>query len=596
MEKVEGVISFGGDSGSARLRGMPGGDLKKIGDFRSQFVKMIKKELAGGESPVAVASEVVSGPGPPSAEDPVAGNGVSYWKVPLPEMKMKGGKTDFSVGQRATSALGLETSTFTICARVRPILDGESELDEENFECIFSAPSAASAITSEPCMVFKPKVSITGKPKLEKESFSFDKTFGQTSSNEDVYNTCRPTIARAIAGQVGTIFAFGQTGSGKTHTMNAVMDSLAADLFSENVTSITCGLAIEVSFSYMELLGQVAKDCLQEGGEPIQIGELLDSQIGVRNLSAHIARSKEEFLALISVAKSARSIAATERNSESSRSHGVGLVRVSYLLDGGAAGELNPGTLFIIDLAGSERLADKKNHSDARLEETKAINLSLMSLKECIRTRTLAATPGMGAEIHVPFRRSKLTLLMKDCFDISSSHICSTVVIAHVTPLARDLSHSLSTLNYAAPLKVAAVLANPKLEKDLRDPALWNREQTITWLEEIMRADVSEETILAIITALQPSSIVSAGSHLCQMPEVRLINAVQTAGGPFNLAKKIYNTLWTFICDAKMRRRRPNGTIITVEQEAAEIERIREATIAKAALWKEREVHLKSDF
>ena len=43
---------------------------------------------------------------------------------------------------------------------------------------------------------------------------------------------------------------------------------------------------------------------------------------------------------------------------------------------------------------------------------------------------TLASTPGAGKKTHVPFRRSKLTLLLKDVFDFSCTRICSTVVIA----------------------------------------------------------------------------------------------------------------------------------------------------------------------
>ena len=98
------------------------------------------------------------------------------------------------------------------------------------------------------------------------------------------------------------------------------------------------------------------------------------------------------------------------------------------------------GELYIVDLAGSERHADSKDHDKARMEETKEINLSLMSLKECIRARTMASAPGAGLLVHVPFRRSKLTLLMKPVFDISCSRLCTTVVLAHVSPLACDVS------------------------------------------------------------------------------------------------------------------------------------------------------------
>ena len=79
----------------------------------------------------------------------------------------------------------------------------------------------------------------------------------------------------------------------------------------------------------------------------------------------------------------------------------------------------------------------------------------------------------------MPYRRSKLTLLMKDVFDISCKRLCSTVVLAHVSPLASDVKHSTSTLQYAAPLRVAARKkpAGKKYEKDTRDPALWTHAQ-----------------------------------------------------------------------------------------------------------------------
>ena len=69
-----------------------------------------------------------------------------------------------------------------------------------------------------------------------------------------------------------------------------------------------------------------------------------------------------------------------------------------------------------------------------------------MSLKECIRARTQAAAPGAGRSVHVPFRRSKLTLLLKDVFEFSCARLCATVVVAAVSPLARDVGHSLNTL------------------------------------------------------------------------------------------------------------------------------------------------------
>jgi hypothetical protein len=123
-----------------------------------------------------------------------------------------------------------------------------------------------------------------------------------------------------------------------------------------------------------------------------------------------------------------------------------------------------------------------------------------MSLKECIRARTLASRPALGAAVHVPYRRSKLTLLMKDVFDIGCARLCSTVVLAHVSPTARDVKHSLSTLGYAAPLRVAVHRAPAGMERDLHDPALWDNAQArararvrvLFWRDPRMRLESSQ--------------------------------------------------------------------------------------------------------
>lgn len=83
----------------------------------------------------------------------------------------------------------------------------------------------------------------------------------------------------------------------------------------------------------------------------------------------------------------------------------------------------------------------------------------LMSLKECVRARTRASKLGAASDTKcfVPYRRNKLTLLMKDIFDIGCRRLCSTVVIATVSALALDIPHTANTLSYAAPLRVAVL-------------------------------------------------------------------------------------------------------------------------------------------
>ena len=117
---------------------------------------------------------------------------------------------------------GLETSTFTVCTRVRPFL--ASELKANSYAAVVpgrrTTPTKSSSIHNddvaymEELRLFTPKLSITGKAKLDTMSHDFDYVFGPDSTNAEVYHlACAPLVERALNGQVGVIFAYGQTGS-----------------------------------------------------------------------------------------------------------------------------------------------------------------------------------------------------------------------------------------------------------------------------------------------------------------------------------------------------------------------------------------------
>ena len=546
------------------------------------------------------------------------------------------------IDSKETNALnGLETSTFTVVARVRPVLASDAtEEDTEPYACIVPGPARMAKPVlpegteegadgtdskeewTEVCSVLTPRVTIAGKPKMEKTDLPFDLVFGPDVQGEEIMKKVgMPLVTKALNGQVGVVFAYGQTGSGKTHTMNNLLSSVVPQLFAS-------GNGVTISFSYLEILGQKVTDCLfnngaasdatgsapppppadgvDEDGEPItplatddtagtadgnvRIGEMLNGEVKMLGLSDTICSSAAELQEQMTVAQARRSTAATERNATSSRSHGIAILRVSTTTTAGGgvvegAPTPAPGVLYVIDLAGSERLADSKNHSDERMEETKAINLSLMSLKECIRARTVAGAGDGRSDVFVPYRRSKLTLLMKDVFDIGCARLCSTVVLAHVSPLVRDVKHSTNTLNYAAPLRVATRNPSRSYEKDERDPALWTHKQCAEW-------------ITSIAPSVNPEWLMNSsdtGIQLCRTPEQTFFSRVGSNGGSAEDAKAIYSKLWTLICDAKTRRRRPNGTIITAEQEEAARIADDAARAEKARIWKEREEHLKSE-
>ncbi len=134
---------------------------------------------------------------------------------------------------------------------------------------------------------------------------------------------------------------------------------------------------------------------------------------------------------------SQRTTHTTEANDSSSRSHAICQVFLRHP----SSGKLH-GKLTLVDLAGSERGSDTKSHNSQRRSESADINTSLLSLKECIRA--------LGQKsAHVPYRGSKLTLILKDCFSADSK----TTMIATVSPGASATDHTINTLRYADRIK-----------------------------------------------------------------------------------------------------------------------------------------------
>ena len=110
-----------------------------------------------------------------------------------------------------------------------------------------------------------------------------------------------------------------------------------------------------------------------------------------------------------------RSTSTTLKNDESSRSHAIVRARI----ENREVKSAEDGHLLVIDLAGAENAADSQFHDKARIKETKAINSSLMTLKECIKNRA-KSVQDPSTFVHIPFRQAKLMLVMKDAFELES--------------------------------------------------------------------------------------------------------------------------------------------------------------------------------
>ena len=307
--------------------------------------------------------------------------------------------------------------------RKRPIFKKE----EQNGE-IDSASCANPQIK-----IHEPKFKVDGITKyVENHTFTFDNTFGEDETSADIYKAAlKPLIPMLIQNGIVTCFAYGQTGSGKTFTMNELQEQIVKELF--ELTKKKYGVTV----SFFEIYGGRCLDLLNDK-LALNILEDKSNNIQIQGLTEKVAEDAKELLATMSKANASRTTHATAANDTSSRSHSICQIFVKR-------GNEDLGKLVLVDLAGSERAQDTQSNNRQRRMEGAEINKSLLALKECIRA--------MGDKAdHVPFRASKLTLILRDSF-IAKVEKSKVVMIACISPGSSSADHSLNTLRYADRLK-----------------------------------------------------------------------------------------------------------------------------------------------
>ena len=101
----------------------------------------------------------------------------------------------------ANATNGLETSTFTVCTRIRPALGQENHRSSENLLCVVpGVRSGRGTDHREEAVVLKPAVSLQGTPKISKTTATFDYVFGPEDTNGT--HTTRSQLLLAQAGHL----------------------------------------------------------------------------------------------------------------------------------------------------------------------------------------------------------------------------------------------------------------------------------------------------------------------------------------------------------------------------------------------------------
>lgn len=339
-----------------------------------------------------------------------------------------GGTASTPVAEGNNASVG-NKNRIMVVVRKRPLSSSES--DDGLYDVLACDPQNTRSLA-----LLEPKQKVDLTRFIEKHRFTYDLVLDEQQSNRDVYEkACKHLIGTVFDGGCATCFAYGQTGSGKTYTMlgkesqEGIYLMAAKDLYSR----LEPGMSIQVSF--FEIYGGRLYDLLNER-EKLACREDHKGVVNVCGLTEHKVADTDHLMRIIDYGNSIRASGTTGMNSDSSRSHAI--LHITILT---AKGKFF-GRFTFIDLAGSERGADTiDSDRNTRLEGAE-INKSLLALKECIR----ALDQGHR---HIPFRGSKLTAVLRDCFTGNSR----TVMIGNVSPASGSCEHTLNTLRYADRVK-----------------------------------------------------------------------------------------------------------------------------------------------
>ena len=291
---------------------------------------------------------------------------------------------------------------------------------------------------------------------IDFKEFIFDRAYDQQTTNQDIYiENIRPMIFNSFYLQTKiSCFAFGQTGSGKTYTMiggqnNNVGQYLLAgyDIFNilQNESKFH---NFKVLASFYEIYCDKLFDLLNNKNK-LEIREDKNHDINIVGLSETQITNLDDLMKIINAGGKQRAVGKTGANADSSRSHGVIQLRIIN------QNNMEHSKITFIDLAGSERESDKVNVDKKTRIDGAEINKSLLALKECIRALELDKT-------HLPFRGSRLTLVLRDSF-IGN---CKLLMITNISPGYASAEHTLNSLRYAYRVKE---LKKPKSSNNVKN-------------------------------------------------------------------------------------------------------------------------------
>ncbi|KAM8745024.1 kinesin-like protein KIF1A isoform 21-T21 [Acanthopagrus schlegelii] len=383
-------------------------------------------------------------------------------------------------------------ASVKVAVRVRPF--NSREIGKES-KCIIQMTGNTTTI-------------INPKQAKDNKSFNFDYSYWSHTSPEDVNYASQMRVYKdigeemllhAFEGYNVCIFAYGQTGAGKSYTMmgkqdvkdqQGIIPLLCEDLFTKINDNIDNSNSYSVEVSYMEIYCERVRDLLNpknKGNLRVREHPLMGPY--VEDLSKLAVTSYNDIQDLMDSGNKARTVAATNMNETSSRSHAVfNIIFTQKRLDADTDNTSEKvSKISLVDLAGSER-ADSTGAKGTRLKEGANINKSLTTLGKVI---SALAEVDSGSnknkkkkkvESFIPYRDSVLTWLLRENLGGNSR----TAMVAALSPADINYDETLSTLRYADRAK--QIRCNAVINEDPNNRLVRELKEEVSRLKDLLCA------------------------------------------------------------------------------------------------------------
>ncbi|XP_031308435.2 kinesin-like protein KIF1A isoform X1 [Camelus dromedarius] len=421
-------------------------------------------------------------------------------------------------------------ASVKVAVRVRPFNSREMSRDSK---CIIQMSGSTTTIVN-------PK-----QPKETPKSFSFDYSYWSHTSPEDINYASQKQVYRdigeemlqhAFEGYNVCIFAYGQTGAGKSYTMmgkqekdqQGIIPQLCEDLFSRINDTTNDNMSYSVEVSYMEIYCERVRDLLNpknKGNLRVREHPLLGPY--VEDLSKLAVTSYNDIQDLMDSGNKARTVAATNMNETSSRSHAVfNIIFTQKRHDA----ETNitaekVSKVSLVDLAGSER-ADSTGAKGTRLKEGANINKSLTTLGKVISALAeMDSGPNKNKKKKktdfIPYRDSVLTWLLRENLGGNSR----TAMVAALSPADINYDETLSTLRYADRAK--QIRCNAVINEDPNNKLIRELQDEVARLRDLLCAqglgDIADTNTVPggpkYVSDLENNNRNRGGAELSQAPD-----------------------------------------------------------------------------